>query len=228
MARDELLQRRRRSRSSCSSRRSTTGRKWLSRAHDAAHRPHDRGASARRPRPPVAAHVAAVPASARRASAARCRARLRSVAAPVSSSDRRSRSPCSRRPSDLAVPQLYDAAARNEWIQSSSTSLRRARTRLLGSAARRAAGACAHRQSPAGDLVRRRDGAGLDPGDRARVRDDAGLHGVPLADRPAARRRRSCGCRDRSRTSSRRSSPSTAGSRALSAAEPRPEELSWT
>ena len=141
-----------------------------------------------------------------------------------------SRSPFSRPRSPLwHVPVLYDAAGPQRiGARLRARVLRRAGPRLLGRAARRAARARAHRPSPARDLVRGRDGAGLDPRHRARVRIGARLRrATPSLHRPAARRRRHVGAGlphyfvFAFAAFYRWLEPSTG-------VEPRPEELSWT
>ena len=130
------------------------------------------------------------------------------------------------------VPQLYDAAV-TQRVDSRPRAhlLRRAFARVLGRAARRAAGAGPHRPSPPLDLVRRGDVPELDPRHGPRLRHPADLRRVPVPDRPAAR----CGDHVGAgiahvlRRGDRRVLPlARARRRRAPAAEPRPEELSWT
>src|SRR5579871_5663300 len=72
---------------------------------------------------------------------------------------------------------------------------RRAGTRLLGRAPRRAAGAGAHRLPPPQRPLHRRDGPDVDPRARARLRTDGDLQRIPVDQRPAARRWRDVGAR---------------------------------
>src|SRR5215468_193143 len=71
--------------------------------------------------------------------------------------------------------------------------LRRSRAGVLGGAARRTAGARAHRLPPSGRVVRGGDDPELDPRDDVRFRFRTRLCRVPVADRPAACRRSDVG-----------------------------------